>query len=435
MSTNPVEWRQVNTELVPTPEFAPPQKYDKMFIRWCRIKGEINDNVISRYLDVLACTLLSAYEGMGGAPAFAWRDSENPFWENHPKYTDQDSNLNLLVIANLVYCESSALDHLLKEFEDKANEKLQMPPVVKMRKDEQKVLDIEPALQGYSDAKFVFTDITYGLSNKERLVVIRDPDGTLREASMQEHCRISQLYVPMLGRQLTPPPMFQEEYLKLLMEQGEYEFILDRACVQFEPDDPEYHRVTQATYDHIDNCCKYETLRSTRHFGPFAFYLAWHKQIDNLLLMEQGEYEFILDRACVQFEPDDPEYHRVTQATYDHIDNCCKYETLRSTRHFGPFAFYLAWHKQIDNLVLESIHTDRLDEAVALIQLYHILNPESKSASVAYSGHQVQFIQAYVESDANKKSMLELALQTFMELQKQRQEVEEGIQKAHLCQV
>nr|CAD7592711.1 unnamed protein product [Timema genevievae] len=259
------------------------------------------------------------------------------------------------------------LNKLLKEFEDKANEKLQMPPVVKMRKDEQKVLDIEPALQGYSDAKFVFTDITYGLSNKERLVVVRDPDGTLREASMQEHCRISQLYVPMLGRQLTPPPMFQEEYLKLLME--------------------------------------------------------------------QGEYEFLLDRACVQFEPDDPEYHRVTQATYDHIDNCCKYETLRSTRHFGPFAFYLAWHKQIDNLVLESIHTDRLDEAVALIQLYHILNPESKSASVAYSGQQVQFVQAYVESDANKKSMLELALQTFMELQKQRQEVEEGIQKAHLCQV
>nr|CAD7398600.1 unnamed protein product [Timema cristinae] len=294
MSANPVECRHLNTELVPTPEFAPPQKYDKLSRRWCRIK-------------------------------------------------------------------------ILKEFEDKANEKLQMPPVVKIRKDEQKVLDIDPALQGYSDAKFVFTDITYGLSNKERLVVVRDPDGTLREASMQEHCRTSQLYVPMLGRQLTPPPMFQEEYLKLLLE--------------------------------------------------------------------QGEYKFILDRACVQFEPDDPEYHRITQATYDHIDNCHKYETLRSTRHFGPFAFYLAWHKQIDNLILESIHTDRLDEAVALIQLFHILNPESKSASVAYSSQQVPFVQAYVESDAVKKSMLELALQTFMELQKQRQEVEEGIQKAHLCKV
>lgn len=76
-------------------------------------------------------------------------------------------------------------------------------------------------------------------------------------------------------------------------------------------------------------------------------------------ILEHGDYEFILDCACVQFEPDDSEYHRVVKTTYDHVDTNQKYQRLRSTRHYGPLVFYLASEGTIDNLLLENLQTDR----------------------------------------------------------------------------
>lgn len=41
-----------------------------------------------------------------------------------------------------------------------------MPPIVPLRVDLGKVLDVDKDLIGYSDSKFVFTDITFGVSDK-----------------------------------------------------------------------------------------------------------------------------------------------------------------------------------------------------------------------------------------------------------------------------
>lgn len=82
--------------------------------------------------------------------------------------------------------------------------------------------------------------------------------------------------------------------------------------------------------------------------------------------MERGDYEFILDRACIQFEPDDSEYHRVVKTTYDHVDINQKYETLRSTRHYGPLVFYLTTERTIDNLLLENLQTDRYSNIILI---------------------------------------------------------------------
>jgi len=78
------------------------------------------------------------------------------------------------------------------------------------------------------------------------------------------------------------------------------------------------------------------------------------------------------------------------------------------------------------------IQTDRLDEAVALIELYHIVNPDAKSVTAKFeTGQEHKFIQAYVESDSKKRNVLELALQANEELHKQRAETEAGILRAH----
>jgi len=48
----------------------------------------------------------------------------------------------------------------------RAKEKVQMPPIVPLRTDLGVVLDINKDLIGYDSSKFVFTDITFGISDK-----------------------------------------------------------------------------------------------------------------------------------------------------------------------------------------------------------------------------------------------------------------------------
>jgi len=57
---------------------------------------------------------------------------------------------------------------VMKEAEEKAEKKLQMPPVIKARTEGPEVLSTDYELQGHSEAKFVFTDITFGSSDKVR---------------------------------------------------------------------------------------------------------------------------------------------------------------------------------------------------------------------------------------------------------------------------
>lgn len=176
------------------------------------------------------------------------------------------------------------LQEMMKDAEVKADELLQMPPVLKIRGVRDRVLSRDPALQGYDAATYIFTDITFGIKNIDRIIIAREPDGTLREADWPLRDRMNQVYFPLPGRELKPPLMFQDNYLEKLLTRKEYEFILDRSCIQFEPDDLDYQRVTTITYQHVNDNNDFEILRSTRHFGPLAFFLLWHKEIDNLLL-------------------------------------------------------------------------------------------------------------------------------------------------------
>lgn len=176
------------------------------------------------------------------------------------------------------------LQQALSDAENKSQELLQMPPVVAVRKEIDKIISYDPALQGPETSDLVFTDITFGVPNSRRLIVIRQPDGALRHANWSVRTRMNQLYFPSIGRQIHCPKMFEEQNLNDLLKKGEFVFVLDRACTQFEPDEPDYQRVTSMTYDYVNENGFFEKLRSTRHFGPLVFYLCWHKNIDNLLL-------------------------------------------------------------------------------------------------------------------------------------------------------
>ncbi|XP_042270776.1 28S ribosomal protein S22, mitochondrial [Thunnus maccoyii] len=167
---------------------------------------------------------------------------------------------------------------------EQAKHLLKMPPVLPERKPIDDVLSEDKILDGMDTAKYVFTDITYNIPHRERFIVVREPNGTLRKASWEERDRLIQVYFPKEGRKLTAPLIFKEENLKMVFSQDRHEDVLNLCLVQFEPDSSEYIRVHAATYEDIDKHSKYELLRSTRHFGGMAWYLVNARRVDGLVV-------------------------------------------------------------------------------------------------------------------------------------------------------
>lgn len=166
-------------------------------------------------------------------------------------------------------------------------------------------------------------------------------------------------------------------------------------------------------------------------------------------VLNNEHYEFILDKICLQFDPNDADFHKYTQLVYDHINDKKHYQSLRSTRHFGPMTFYLCWTNNIDDLLQDFIRANFIIDAVRLVSLFYKLKPDCKSnannkdfiktlAAVKESelnmksyNECVKFVDDYINKDAVKRSQLQLALQAHAELFRQQLEVAEGIKAAH----
>lgn len=177
-------------------------------------------------------------------------------------------------------------DEQLKKAKDLAYEnvkaRIQMPPVMEPDNSEPEILARTPEIQGYTRFKVVFVDIGPGYSDRNRLMSVREPDGTLRYPTRDERSRMNHIFFPDDSRSIEPPKLFEKENLLRLMKEGEYIYVLNRACVQFEPDDPRYVAVTRQVYDYVDDMADYDKLRSTRHFGPMVLYLVYSKKTDML---------------------------------------------------------------------------------------------------------------------------------------------------------
>lgn len=109
------------------------------------------------------------------------------------------------------------LKEVMELTEQKVERRLQMPPVIKRRSSISKVLSKDPAIQGYDTAKLVITDISFGVENHDRLIAVREPDGTLRHADWDERQRMNQIYFPVKGREVVTPKMFENEYLEVII--------------------------------------------------------------------------------------------------------------------------------------------------------------------------------------------------------------------------
>jgi len=82
-----------------------------------------------------------------------------------------------------------------------------------------------------------------------------------------------------------------------------------------------------------------------------------------------------LDRACLQFEPDDPDFIRIRTEVFENLINCGDFNSLWSTRHFAGFVFYLVLERKIDDLLEFYAKNHRLNDIRDLLELYRIVNP------------------------------------------------------------
>ena len=64
---------------------------------------------------------------------------------------------------------------------------------------------------------------------RSRIIVVREPDGSLRTCSWEEKDRVNQIYFPKEGRRHYTPQMFEPEQLEIILGPEKYEYILDRS--------------------------------------------------------------------------------------------------------------------------------------------------------------------------------------------------------------
>jgi len=190
----------------------------------------------------------------------------------------------MLKLPNLRFLTAEEWEVEKRRTELRAKRKLKMPPVMGPRTPAGTVISNDFQLAKLLEHKLVFTDVSYGLKEKDRTVVIREKDGSLRNATWDEKGRMSQTFFPEFGREIFLPRMFTAEFLPKSLRTVSAYFILTRACMQLEPDDPDYIRVCSDVYDYVDQTGAYDTLWSTRFFGGLVFYLASIGRLDGMLL-------------------------------------------------------------------------------------------------------------------------------------------------------
>ncbi|CAD5216339.1 unnamed protein product [Bursaphelenchus xylophilus] len=175
------------------------------------------------------------------------------------------------------------LKQTLHKFEDRGKKFLQMVPFKEPRRREFEILAKDPEIVGFDQSKFVFTDITFDATNRDRLVVIRETDGTLRTALPTEHDRMNRVYYEQPDRPVVPPAVFSDPELSKALEKDKHEFILDWGCYFYEPDCPDFAELSKRVFDDAIEKDKFSLLYSTRHFGPLVFYSLLNNKIAPLL--------------------------------------------------------------------------------------------------------------------------------------------------------
>ncbi|EFO16194.2 hypothetical protein LOAG_12314 [Loa loa] len=176
-----------------------------------------------------------------------------------------------------------AYQKTVKSMEEIGTNFLQFVPVLEPRCNTPTVLANDPEIKGFDSSKYVFTDLSFGLGIQVRSVVVRETDGTLRSATPEERDRMTRVYKGHPYRPIYEPPLFKDPYLQMALDRDDHEYVLDWACHYYLPNDPVFIKLCHVIFDRTINENKFANLHSTRHFGPFVFYLVLNNKFAPLL--------------------------------------------------------------------------------------------------------------------------------------------------------
>ncbi|VDN04058.1 unnamed protein product, partial [Thelazia callipaeda] len=189
-----------------------------------------------------------------------------------------------------------AYEKTLKNMEEVGLNFLQFVPVLEPRCNTTVILAKDPEIAGFDDSKYVFTDLSFGYGIQIRSVVVRETDGVLRSATVEERDRMARIYKGHPHRPVCEPPVFKDPYLQMALDRNDHEHVLDWACHYYLPDDPVFIELCHTIFDRTLDANKFSNLYSTRHFGPFVFYLVLNNRFSPLLIY-YGSKEKVEDAA------------------------------------------------------------------------------------------------------------------------------------------
>ncbi|OAF67233.1 hypothetical protein A3Q56_05036 [Intoshia linei] len=122
-------------------------------------------------------------------------------------------------------------------------------------------------IQGFSKFCHVFVDTSLDKQWLDRMIVIRETDGNLRESMNYERRRILNRILPQhYERRPYIPKMFTFNF-KNMLDTKEYNYLLDNLLLQFECNDPIYVDIIERVYTSVNETFSFDLLHSTRHFG------------------------------------------------------------------------------------------------------------------------------------------------------------------------
>ncbi|XP_065061109.1 small ribosomal subunit protein mS22-like [Rhopilema esculentum] len=171
-----------------------------------------------------------------------------------------------------------------KNIREKALKRLQMPDVKFERKEIDFAIQNDPEIEGHDESKFIFTDISTSKNEMNRRIVVREPNGILREATWEERERMNYLYLPKKGQSYRLPQMLTDQDLPVVFEQLRHADVLDLVSIQCPDDSPDYLRVHRRTYHDLEEREAYSLLESTRHYGGMVYYFVTQKRAKALIL-------------------------------------------------------------------------------------------------------------------------------------------------------
>uniref|UniRef100_A0A1I8EIP0 28S ribosomal protein S22, mitochondrial n=1 Tax=Wuchereria bancrofti TaxID=6293 RepID=A0A1I8EIP0_WUCBA len=185
--------------------------------------------------------------------------------------------------AHYALMTDEAYEKTVKSMEEIGTNFLQFVPVLEPRCSTPIILANDPEIRGFDNSKYVFTDLSFGLGIQVRSVVVRETDGTLRSATPEERDRMTRVYKGHPYRPIYEPPLFKDPYLQMALDRNDHEYVLDWACHYYLPNDPVFIKLCHVIFDRTINENKFANLHSTRHFGPFVFYIVLNNKFSPLL--------------------------------------------------------------------------------------------------------------------------------------------------------